>query len=748
VSRSPVTSAAGPQLAPRTFTSGVGRLVLVRRALPAAALALAACATSSQQRVAEEPQPQPQAAAARAAAAAPADTGFPTSPPPAAPVRPAEFPPFQEATLSNGVRLVVVESRVLPIVSLSLAMPAGSVHAPEGREGLPSMLAALLTKGAGERSADEIAEAIESAGGSISAGAGSDFLTVDVGGLSSAAPLAFELMGDVVARATLPESEVELQRQQTLSGLRLAQGQPSSLAQRAFISTLYGSHPYARQSTPESVEAITRAELVAFRDRYLKPQGALLVVAGDISLADARRLAEDAFRGWTGAPPAAPAQAAIPEREDATVVLVHRPGSVQSTIMAGNTTYTPDDPRHYASVVANRILGGGSQGRLFQILREQKGWTYGAYSSLVRRAGTGYFVAQADVRTEVTDSAVAEIITQLVRLRSEPMPQEELELAKSTLVGQFPLTIQTAGQVAGAVRDARLYGLPDDYLQAYRTRLAAVTAQELMGAADFITRGEGAVVVVVGDGTKIYEPLRRVAPGAITIVNAEGDTLQPSDLAAGSAAMQAPSQLDPSRVAATRDRYSVVMQGNALGSMVRDLRRDGSSWVLTDTSSIAGVSQVTVVRLGGDLSLQSVSQRGSIQGRDTRIDVTVSNGTATGTAVSPLTQFEERAVNATISAATVDDNSFPSLLGALPLAEGATFDVPVFSSGSGAVTTQKVTVEAAEEITVPAGTFRTWRISISGGQAPTNIWISLDSPYRMVKMAPVGAPIEIVLDGE
>src|SRR5690606_14126216 len=478
----------------------------------------------------------------------------------------------QEATLSNGVRLVVVENETLPIISLNLALPAGGVYAPEGKEGLPSMLAALLTKGAGERSAEQIAEDIESVGGSITAGAGSDFLTVGVGGLSSAAPLAFELMGDVIARATLPESEVELQRQQMLSGLRLQQGQPDALAQRAFLTTLYGDHMYARLSTPESVEGITRAELVSFRDRYLKPEGALLVVAGDLTLAEAQRLAENAFRGWTGAPPATPDVGTLPDRDNPVVVLVHRPGSVQSTILIGNTTFQPNDPRHYASVVANEILGGGSQGRLFQILREQKGWTYGAYSSLSRRSGVGYFAAQAEVRTEVTDSAATEMLQQLVRLRTEPVQADELSLTKSTLVGRFPLTIQTASQVAGAVRDARLYNLPGDYLQTYRTRLAAVTAPQLMNAAEHFTRGEGAVMVVVGDASKVYPSLSQGAPGPITIINAEGDTLQPSDIAESAAAAGAPSLLDASRLRASRDSFNVVVQGTPFGAMVRDLR--------------------------------------------------------------------------------------------------------------------------------------------------------------------------------
>lgn len=717
---------------PATPRAAARGLTTARR-LPAVLL-LAACAGAQQPAATPAPDPGPAAAAA-------VDTGYPTTPPPAGPIEPAEFPPFQEATLSNGVRLVVVESRAHPVVSLALAFRAGESFAPRGKEGLPSMLAALLTKGAGQRSAEQIAEAIEQAGGSISAGAGADFLTVNAGGLSTAAPLAFELLGDVVARATLPPDEIELQRRQTLNGLRLAQGQPQSLAQRAFLSTVYGDHPYARQATPESVQGITREDLVRFRDTYLRPQGALLVVAGALSLDEARRLAEQAFRGWTGAPPGVAARPAPPARTTPTLVLVHRPGSVQSTIIVGNTTFGPTDERYYASVVANKILGQGSQGRLFQILREQRGWTYGAYSSLVRRAEVGYLAAQADVRTEVTDSALVELVAQLRRIGEEPVPADELETAKGTLVGQFPLTVETAEQVASAVLNARLYGLPDDYLRTYRTRLAAVQPAALSAAARTIARPGAGVMVVVGDGTRIYERIRDVAP--VTILSVEGDTLRPEDLAAP--ALGEASALDASRLTPGRDSLAVLVQGNPFGSMVRTLAREGDGWVLTDSSVLAVAQQVTRVVLGPQLELRAVEQQGSVQGREMRIDVRVTDGRATGVAATPVSQFQEQPIEATLPPGAVDDNALATLVAALPLRAGASFTVPVFASGKGEVTPQRVVVAAQEEITVPAGTFQAFRLEVTGGAFPMTMWVSATAPYRTLKIAPVGQPVEMVL---
>jgi zinc protease len=422
-------------------------------------------------------------AVASLAVAVPAAAQQPKTPPPPAPVTPATFPPFQERVLPNGMRLVLVQSAKQPVISLSLTFPAGSAHDPARKEGVAFMTAQLLTKGAGTRTAEQIAEAIEGVGGSLNAGAGEDFLTVRADALAGDAPLAFSLLADAAARPTFPAKELDLLRTQTLSALQLELSQPGSLASRFFSQALYGSHPYGRSQTPTSVRAIRREDIVAFHRARIRPGGALLVVAGDISLARATELANKSFAGFTGAAPAAATFPAPPSRTRTEIVLVHRPGSVQSNVLVGNLTTGPADQGRYAATVANKALGVGSDARLFDILREKKGWTYGAYSSLSRPKGIGAFQANTEVRTEVTDSALVELLAQLRRIGSEPLPAAELEFAKGALVGSFPLTIETAEQVAGAVSTAKLLDLPADYLQTYRTRLSAVTGADAAAAA-------------------------------------------------------------------------------------------------------------------------------------------------------------------------------------------------------------------------------------------------------------------------
>ncbi len=666
---------------------------------------------------------------------------YPTSPPPAAPIEPAEFPPFREATLSNGVRVVVVEQRDHPVVSMSLAFPAGEAYTPVGKEGLSNLLASLLTKGAGTRSAEEIAELIEGAGGSMSASAGPDFFTVNVSMLAPQAGRGFALLGDVVVRPTLPPREIELQRQQLLSGLRLAQGQPAALASRAFFTTLYGAHPYARQATPASVQGITREELVAYKDARLRPGGALLVVAGDIGLAEVQRLAEQAFQGWTGSASEAGTRPPPPARQAGRITLVHRPGSVQSTIIVGNTTFGPRDDGFYPAVVANRILGEGAEGRLFAILREQRGWTYGAYSSLARRRDVGFLVAQADVRTAVTDSAVTEMVAQMRRIGTEPVSAAELAAAKNALVGSFPLTIETASQVAGAVTTARLFGLPDDYLRTYRTKLAAVTAAEVRAAGARVARPDEAVIVVVGDAEKLYDALRAIRP--VTIISAQGDTLAPSDLMGATATLRP----DPARLVARRDSFAVMVQGNPFGAMVRETVRDGDGWILREVSTIpaAGLDQRTEVRLGPGLALRSLEQRGTAGGQEMRIDVAVAEGRATGSARTPTPQgMRDTTVNVMLPAGAIDDNAVATLLATIPLPASGSFSLPVLASGQGTMKTVAYTVAGRESITVPAGTFDVVRVDAQGEQ-PVTYWVTASAPYRLVKLALNGGAVEVVL---
>ena len=681
----------------------------------------------------------PQLAASRTADAQ--EGRYPTAPPPPGPIKPAPFPPFQETVLPSGVRMVLVESRKQPVLSLSLSFPAGDVYDPAGKEGLAGMAAGLLTKGAGSRSADEIAATIEGVGGTIGANSGPDFLTLRADVLSANAPLAFELLADAAIRPTFPEKEVALLQTQTLSALQLELSQPASLGQRFFARELYGQNAYARRATAASVKSITRDDIVKFHAARLRPGGALLVVAGDISLDDATRLANEAFKGWSGSAPAPLAAVAPPARKATQIVLVHRPGSVQSNILVGNTTYGPADQRYYAANVANKVLGGGADARLFEILREQKGWTYGAYSSLNRPKGVGYFQATAEVRTEVTDSALVELLKQLRRLGTEAVPARELTQAKNALVGQFPLTVETAEQIAAQVTRVKLLGLPADYLRTYRTRLAAVTPADLSATARTMVRPSQALIVVVGDATKVYDRLKAIAP--VRIVNAEGNPVAPADLTARATALE----LDLSKLVARQDSFAVTMQGKPVGYMRTAVEKTPAGFRVTEATQImAAIQQQSELTMSPTGEMLAVKQSGKVQGQDTKVDVTYAGGRAKGSAQTPTREgIKSVTVDAAVPAGSIDDNAIQALVPALTWGPSAKFTMSVFSPSKNAARPMTLAAAGTEKVTVPAGTFDVYRAELTGGDQPMTLYVTTAAPHRVVKMAIVGTPLEIVL---
>ncbi|MFQ5549714.1 MAG: insulinase family protein [Gemmatimonadales bacterium] len=689
----------------------------MRRLLPLLATYVAACSSGgSMQQLATAP--------------------YPTDPPAPTELRPLEFPEFAEATLANGLRIVVVENHELPIVSMSLSMPAGDSHDPAGLEGLATMTATLLDQGTETRSALEIAEAIETVGGSLGASSGPDFFTLFSTVLTEDVDLAFELLSDILFNATFPEDELERERQRSLSALRLNKSQPSALASEFFFKTLYGDHPYGRTTTEASLNAISREDLASYASTTLKPEGALLVVAGDISLDRVRNLADGHFSDWSGAAPAAEF-AAPPAAGPTEILLVHRPGSDQSNILVGNLGLRAGDDALYASTVGNKILGGGPDARLFMILREEKGWTYGAGSGFAaQRADVGYFRASTEVRNAVTDSALTELLAQLRRVRAEPVSAEELTAAKGFLVGSFPRSIETPQQIAGQVSTVRRLNLPEDYLETYRSRLDAVGAPEILEAMNELVKPDSAVIVVVGDGAEIYDMLASVAD--VRVIDVDGNPVDPASL--NTVAVN----LEPSLLRDMESEYNVMLQGQNAGTMTAGLAIEGetgrafqnmslqtpqfalsqNSEVLFDAATARMRSSTTTIEVGPMMAQTTITYDGEH---------------VTGTVQLPGRPPQD--VDTTVVAGTIDDGLLTALVLQLELEEGAAYSIKVFESSEGAPASVTISVTGSEEVTVPGGTFDTWRVEIVGLETGNVLNISKEDEPRMVRMSVVGQPL-------
>jgi zinc protease len=697
----------------------------------------AACAGLVMLGVNAEAQQRPAPASPRPAASAPQRQ----SPPAPLPLAEAQFPAFVEFELENGLRVVLVPSSKQPVLSMQLSVMAGTLYDPANKSGLADMVAGLLTKGAGTRSADEMSAAIERVGGTLSAYAGADFLSVATSVLTDDRELAFELLSDALLRPQFPATELDLLRTQTLSALALARSQPDAIAGRTFAKGIYGDHPYGRRADEASVRAITRNDLVEFHASRVRPAQALLVIAGAIDSVEAQRLVQRSFAAWTGRgatpPPARPA----PQRARTEILLVHRPGSVQSNIIVGNTTWLPTDTRGHALDLANQILGGASDARLFSILREEKGWTYGAYSGVDKLRGLGSFTATAEVRTDVTDSALVELLAQVRRMGTQAVPRAEFERQQQTLTGRFPLTVETAQQVASQVATARLLGLANDYVQTYRQRLAALTPEQVQAAARAGMRAEAALIVVVGDGLALRERLEKVAP--VTLVDIDG---QP--IAAEAMEVKAvPLALDPAALRASSDSFAVMVQGNNFGFQVMTLEPSAQGWMFRERSVLGPIiQQSTNVEFTRAMGMLRTEQTGKFQGSDLRLNVRYINGKASGDGLTPgqAGMQEVRYADVTIPEGTIDDNLLIALLPFFKWQPGATIDVGVFSSGRGVVERRTLRVEGEESVTVPAGSFAAFRVSYTGGEATGTYWIEAAAPHRLLKFGPAGVPLEIV----
>lgn len=663
----------------------------------------------------------------------------PSEPPPPLTERPVAFPAFEEAALSNGLPVLYVEHQGQPVVTATLYVRGGTSADPAEQAGRADLTAELLTQGTATRSAQEIAETIEGVGGRLSASAGGDWMSVSATVLAEHAPLAFELLADVALNPTFPEDEFDTAQRRMLSGLQAQLGQAGAIASRQFGRVIYGEHPYGLAATPGSVEGLTRADLEAFHAASFAPSNALLVVSGALARSEAEALATQHFGAWTGSPAPRVTFPALPEHGETRIHLVHRPGSVQSTIRVGHAGLTPGHPDYFAVEVLNKVLGSGADARLFQILREEKGWTYGAYSQFTRPQDVGTFMATAEVRSEVTDSAVVEIMHQLNRLRDEAIPDEEFEAAVSFLAGSFPLRIETPGQIAGQVAQARLLGLDPEDVTEYRQRILAVTPDDVRRAAREHVRPGAAAILIVGDATQIMDGLEGIAP--ISLYDIEGAPLDASALQVRAAE----ERFDASRLQAGTMTYAFTVQGNPFGTLTQTLARDGDVWAATAELESPVLAQSSEARFSAtDFTAISATQRMSQGPMTMSADLRADAGRLSGRIEAPEQMGGARDVDTELPEGALLPGMDSYVLAAADLAEGRRITLPVFEATSGAVTNVTYEVVGAEEVTVPAGTFEAFRVRVGGAQ-PMTLHVRQDAPHVLLRQEFAGQPIVIEL---
>jgi len=432
-------------------------------------------------------------------------------------------PKAQEAMLTNGLHVIVLESSRVPTFSMEMVIMSGGLSDPADMRGLASTTATLLREGTAQRTSREIAEHLDTIGATLGANSGLASFTSSVtsSGLVENFDQVLDLFADVVRNPKFPATEVERYKNRTISAQPLLRGQATFLAQERLNQAVYGTHPAAMVMPPvDAIKKITPADLARFHATHYIPNNAMLAIVGDVKLKDILPKIERAFGDWkSGAPqqtsiPAAPAQSA------SKIYLINRPGSVQTVFQIGSLAIDRSDPDYPAMAVMNRILGGGGSSRLFLNIREDKSYAYSVGSSFNSSKYRGTFVASSPVRTEATEGALHEFMSEFNRIRNEKVSPVELENAKRAIVGNFALSLENPGSILQNIITQKLYSFPADYWDTYPQKIEAVTAEDVQRVARKYIDLDHLQIVAVGDASKARAVLAKY--GNVEVYDADG----------------------------------------------------------------------------------------------------------------------------------------------------------------------------------------------------------------------------------
>jgi zinc protease len=450
-------------------------------------------------------------AAALSLALHPAFAQVETTPPPPAAPRQLQIPKPVEKTLANGLRVIVIEKKGVPLVAARLLIRIGGEADPANLPGLADTTASLLTKGTTTKSAEEIARGIEALGATLDTGAGWDESSADVSVMSSKLPQALGFLADVVRHPTFKQEEIDRLRQQNIDALSVAMKQPGRLASFVMTHAIFGAGPYGHNlgGTPQSLAAIKRADIVAFHRNYYHPENAILVLGGDITPVKAFATAQELFGGWKAEAVARQAPATTKEFPSPQVIVVDMPAAGQAAVVAGRPGLRRADPAYHLSLVTNSILGGGYSSRLNEEIRIKRGLSYGAGSSFDLRRDVGPFTATVQTKNESAGEVAGLVVDELNKLGTTPVDDAELGPRKAVLIGGFGRQLETSDGIVSRIGTLALYGLSLDEINRYITGVQAITAADVQKFAAAHLGGNDASIVIVGDAKKFLPALQQ-----------------------------------------------------------------------------------------------------------------------------------------------------------------------------------------------------------------------------------------------
>ncbi len=438
--------------------------------------------------------------------------GVDTPPAPSAPHE-SKFAEPQEITLANGLRVIVAERHQLPLLAASVIIRHGAEVDPNNRAGTASMAGDLLTKGTATMSAPQIATAIESLGGSIDSGAGWDQSAAGIVVMSNKAETALQILADVVLHPAFKQEEIDRLKNQRLDGLRVALQQPGSLARFVTERVIFGAGDYGHAvgGTLESVQAIQRDDIVQLYRANYRPQDAVFILAGDITLAQGKDYAEKLFGAWKGADSPNEKKTPSPVSWKPETLVVDMPAAGQAAVLVAKPTIKRDSPDYYSAMVTNAALGNGFVSRINREIRIKRGLSYGAGSSIDARRDGGAFSVSAQTKNQSAAEVASLMEIELKKLVTNPVNGEELKSRQAVLTGRYARNLETNQGFVARIADLATYELPLDWLDKYIPSINAVTADNVTAFAksDLATASS---TVIVGKAADFIEALKKNSP--------------------------------------------------------------------------------------------------------------------------------------------------------------------------------------------------------------------------------------------
>jgi zinc protease len=409
------------------------------------------------------------------------------------------------------MRVLAILQHEQPAVTVRLLVGVGAAEDPQGKAGLAGLVANLLDQGTGTRTAQQIADQIDTIGGALGTGSGSDLSFANVVVMKDSFGPAMDLLADVVRNPKFDAEEIDRQKQQAISSLQVSATDPDFVASSLFDRLVYGFHPYGLpgNGTPETLAGITRDDLQAFHRRYFVPNNMIVAVVGDTTNEEAFAQVERVFGPWPRTELSLP-KPIDPPQPTRRIVVVDKPDAVQTEIRVGQLAIPRNHPDYLTWDLTVKILGGEGANRLHRVLRSERGLTYGASAETQSMKQAGDYVAETDTRTETTGEALRLMVDEFSRLQRTRVYERELGDAQAFLAGTFPLTIETPNEIATQVLNAVFYELPMSEIATFRERVQAITPDDIQRAAQAYIKPDRLSIVLVGNARAFVQQLRAV----------------------------------------------------------------------------------------------------------------------------------------------------------------------------------------------------------------------------------------------